>query len=250
MYKSFPSLADAFLNYFDIQLAESSVQLQRAAELRFQVYCDEFQYEPAENFADQRETDEFDVHSLQCLVIHKQTALPAGCVRLVSASEDLVLPLEKYCLGEVYLEYMDILSAERAKICEFSRLAVSPQFRRRKGENHTRVGEFDALDCSHQEQRVFSLIGIAAFISALCLAQLTGRKHIFGMMEVNLARLLRRSGLLVQQAGDFMDYHGIRAPYYLANDSARDNMRGDLHLLYDEIYERLDAKLDGAARVA
>ena len=71
------------------------------------------------------------------------------------------------------------------------------------------------------------------------LASLTRREQIFGMMESNLPRLLRRSGLLVQQAGDYMEYPGNRAPYYFSTELALNNMRDDLHLLYDAIHARL-----------
>ena len=36
-----------------------------------------------------------------------------------------------------------------------------------------------------------------------------------------------------------MEYHGNRAPYYFSTELALNNMRDDLHLLYDAIYARL-----------
>jgi len=200
--KQFPSLADAFLNYFDVDLVVSDDMAARAAHVRYRVYCEEFGYEAAADFPDQREFDEFDAYSLQCLITHKRSGLAAGCVRMVCAAESNRLPLEEYCLDSVHLEYMDSLNGDRDRLCEFSRLAVDATFRKRDGEGHTRIGEFDALDCSHQEQRTFSMVGIAAFIAAFAMASIDNRSQIFAMMDSNLPRLLRQSGVLVQRSGD------------------------------------------------
>jgi len=246
----FSSLTDAFLSYFDVNLVTNAEQREHVARMRYRVYCQEFGYENAEEFPDGQEVDDFDAYSIHCLVTHKRSGRPAGSVRLVCGSESQVLPLEKYCINSVYLDYMEALTSNPSQICEFSRFTVDTLFRRRRGENHTRVGEYDALDCSHQELRTFSLIGVVVFISAVALARLTRRTQIFGMMESNLPRLLRRSGLLVQQAGDYMEYHGKRAPYYLTTELAQDNMRDDLHVLYNTIYDRLAVNFKAQEDVA
>jgi hypothetical protein len=73
---------------------------------------------------------------------------------------------------------------------------------------------------------------------------------MFAMMESNLPRLLRRAGILVQQAGDSMEYHGQRAPYFITTELALENMRDDLHVMYDAIYERLAYNYTGREAVA
>ena len=239
MYKQFPSLAEAFLNYFDVDFAASGAQVEQVERVRYRVYCQEFGYEPSEDFPSLRERDHYDDYSLHCLVTHGRTRHPAGCVRLICASEDQSLPLEDFCRDSINLEYIEMLGGKREDICEFSRLAVDYSFRKRPGEEHTRLGEFGAIDCSHQEQRTFSLVGISAFLSAFALAELAGRSQIFAMMEPNLPRLLRRAGILVQQAGDTIEYHGFRAPYFITTEFALENMRDDLHILYEVIYKRL-----------
>ena len=239
MHKQFQSISDGFLDYFDVSLSNTPAQREQLAAMRFRVYCTEFGYENAADFPSRLESDEFDDYSHHCMLKHKRTGRLAGGVRLVCASEAHILPIQKYCLGSVYAEYAEALLTEQDSICEFSRLTVNSAFRRRRGEDHTRMGEFDALDCSHQERRTFSLIGVATFISAVAMASLSNRPQIYGMMESNLPRLLRRSGLLVQQAGDYMDYHGQRAPFYLSTELALDNMRDDLLGLYQTIHDRL-----------
>jgi len=239
LYNQFPSLAEAFLNYFDVDLVQSQHQRERVGRLRYRVYCEEFGYEPAAAFPDGRETDSFDDHALHCEIIHRGSGETAGCVRLICATENHKLPLETYCLEHIYVDYLDLLFTERHRVGEVSRLAVDPAFRRRPGERHTRLGEFDAMDCCHQEQRTFSLISMAAVLGAFALSSLTDRTRVYTMMEGNLPRLLRRAGILMQRAGDTIEYHGQRSAYFIASDFALDNMRNDLRVMYDAIYGRL-----------
>jgi len=246
MFNQFPSLSEAFLNYFDIDLVANQAERDRIARLRYRVYCEEFGYEPAENFPDGRETDRFDEHSVHTIITHRGSGETAGCVRMICATEEHTLPLENYCLENVFVDYLEPLNEERQRVCEVSRLAVDPAFRRRPGERHTRLGEFDAMDCCHQEQRTFSLISIAAVLAGFAMSSLTDRTRIYTMMEANLPRLLRRAGILMQEAGNTMEYHGQRSPYFITTDLALDNMREDLLLMYEAIYARLDYA--GAAR--
>lgn len=160
-------------------------------------------------------------------------------MRLISAAQDQPLPLEAYCFDSIYPDYLDSLVQERQRVCEVSRLAVDPAFRRRPGERHTRLGEFDSMDCCHQERRTFSLISMAAVLAGFAMSSLTDRTHIFTMMETNLPRLLRRAGILMQQAGEPMSYHGLRSAYFITTEFALSNMREDLYVMYEAIHERL-----------
>ena len=250
MNKEFPSLADAFLNYFDVDLASTARQREEVGRIRYRVYCEEFGYEPADQFPEGLEADPSDSYSLHCLITHRRSGRGAGCVRLVLASDDHVLPMETHCLENIYVEYLDAMMRERDQVCEFSRLAVDSTFRRRPGEDHTRLGEYDAMDCSHQEQRTFSLVGIAAFLAAFALADLSGRGHLYAKKESNLPRLLRRAGILVQQAGDTTEYHGQRTPYYITSEMAVANMRDDLLRLYQAIHEKLAYSYTARVNVA
>jgi N-acyl amino acid synthase of PEP-CTERM/exosortase system len=236
------TLSEKFLQYFDISFAVSAEQKSEIYGIRYSVYCDEFAYEPAGLFPDHQEKDSFDANSLHVLVTHKSSGIPAGCVRLVSPtgpqSGDL-LPFEKNCKDSLDREFIQNLDLDRNTICEISRLAVDGAFRRRAGERVTRFGEVDALDCTQQERRTFSIIAVACFLAATVLTDLTGRTCVFAMMEPFLPRLLKRSGIVFKSAGQDMDYHGTRAPYFITTQSAVDNMRPDLRELYTEIYQSI-----------
>lgn len=230
------SLAENFLQYFDVVLANDRLRRNEAFKIRYNVYCEEFGYEPASAFPDKMEWDEFDEKSDHALIIHKSSNRPAGCVRLVGAEVDTQLPFEMHCGDSLDREFISQLGLSRNRMCEISRLAVDSTFRRRPGELVSRYGEVEGLDCTQQERRTFSLIAVSCFLAATALTDLTGRNNVFAMMEPFLPRLLQRSGILFQRSGWDIDYHGLRAPYFIKTEAALENMREDLKELYAEIY--------------
>lgn len=237
-------LSENFLRYFDVAFAGTDALKSAVFGIRYNVYCDEFGYEPAEAFPDHQEKDEFESYSLHALVTHKGTGRPAGCVRLVSpGGKDGVnpLPFEKNCGQSLDKAFIESLGIDRNSMCEISRLAVDGMFRRRTGEQMTRYGEVQGLDCTEQERRTFSIIAVACFLAATAMTDISRRTNVFAMMEPFLPRLLQRSGIEFQRAGDDIDYHGVRAPYFITTGSAVDNMRGDLKELYTEIHRRISA---------
>ena len=233
------TLVQSFQQYFTIELAKTEEQKRKVYGVRYRVYCDEFKYESIDQYPDKEEKDEYDDFSLHCLIIHKETGKPAGCVRLVPSArekeENALLPFEAHCPESINTEFVEKLDLPRESVCEISRLAVDGLFRRRTGEELTRFGELTGLNFSKQEQRTFSLIAVAAFLAATALTDISYKTNVFAMMEPFLPRLLKRSGIVFQKAGYDVDYRGIRAPYFIQTQSALDNMRGDLKELYDWI---------------
>jgi N-acyl amino acid synthase of PEP-CTERM/exosortase system len=235
-------LSENFLRYFDVSFAGTKAQKSEVFGIRYNVYCEEFGYEPASAFPDHEEIDEYDEYSLHALVTHKGSGLAAGCVRLVSptgANGMNPLPFEKNCAKSLDRAFIDSLDIDRNTMCEISRLAVDGAFRRRAGERITRYGEVEGLDCTQQERRTFSVIAVACFLAATALTEMSRRTNVFAMMEPFLPRLLKRSGIEFQRSGEDIDYHGVRAPYFITTQSALDNMRPDLKELYTEIYQRV-----------
>jgi len=236
-------LVENFEHYFRIVLASSQAEKDQVYGIRYRVYCEEFKYEALDLFPDRLEVDEYDPYSKHCLIIHRSSNLPAGCVRLVPAmggTELAPLPLEKYCNNSIDHEQVARLNLKRDTVCEISRLAVDTAFRRRTGESLTRFGELNGLHFSPQEQRTFSLIAVACFLAATALTELDGRTNVFAMMEPFLPRLMHRSGIDFHRVGRDVDYHGIRAPYFITTQSALENMDGNLRELYKWIKVSLE----------
>ena len=239
------SLIESFRRYFKVGLAISPEQKQDVYGIRYRVYCEEFQYEDADQFPDNMEYDVFDEHALHGLITHIGTGRPAGCVRLVPGKKGVGvsnLPLETYCADSLNKGFIEGLKAERSSMCEISRLAVDGAFRRRAGEAITRFGEVDAIDCSLHERRTFSFISVAAFLAATAMSELSGCTNVFAMMEPFLPRLLKRSGIDFLKVGCDIDYHGIRAPYFSTLESALRSMEPGMRELYEPIYDDMEAE--------
>jgi len=237
------SLVESFTRYFSVEIARTAEQKALVYGVRFRVYCEEFNYEAVDKFPQRLETDEYDEFSRHCLIMHRASGRPAGCVRLVPATlvsgARLLLPLEKHCGPSLDVERLQALNLKREQQCEISRLAVDTAFRRRTGESLTRFGEINGLHFSTQERRTFSLIAVACFLAATAMTKMDDRTQVFAMMEPFLPRMMQRSGIVFQRIGRDMDYHGIRAPYFITTQSALDSMQLELKELYEWIQQAL-----------
>lgn len=239
------TLAENFQRYFTVDFAFDEHVKSEVFRTRFNVYCKEFEYESVENFPDEQEFDDYDQFSLHCVIRHKESGVAAGCVRLVPAEIEKLsslLPFEKYCLDSIDHEFVDGLSLDRNTVCEISRLAVDSSFRRRPNEGVDRFGNARELTFGDEERRVFPLIAVSAFLASTSLTVLTKRTNVFAMMEPFLPRLLKRSGIVFHRAGRDVDYHGVRAPYFITTQSALDNMKPELKELYEAIHTKICAE--------
>jgi len=235
-------LAETFKKYFSVELAGTTKQKNEVYKIRYNVYCKEFQYEPIERYPDNMESDEYDAYSMHCLITHKSTKLPAACVRLVPAfnnRHNLQLPFEKHCFESLDQEFISKLNLDRKTECEISRLAVDGLFRKRSSETLTRFGAVN-MNFSEEEQRTFSLLAVATILLAIGLTELSDRTNMFAMMEPSLHRLLKRFGIVFQKAGSSINYHGIRALYFMTTQSALDNMRAELLGLYHCLHKQIE----------
>ncbi|MDO8863758.1 PEP-CTERM/exosortase system-associated acyltransferase [Haliea sp. E1-2-M8] len=236
-------LASRFHEYFKIGLAQTQADLEKTYRIRYRVYCDEFSYLPAEDYPDGLESDEYDSFSSTCLITHRLTNMPAACVRLVPAingsGSEYPLPYELLRPNVLDEDFHRQLDVPRDKIAEISRLAVDGAFRRRTGEAETRFGEIDALDIDSMEKRTFGLISVAAFLASCAMGELHKFSAGFAMMEPFLPRLMQRSGIHFTKVGTDIDYHGLRAPYYVELGSVLESMRPDLRLFYKSVYQAI-----------
>ena len=231
------NLAARFHEYFSVGLANSSEDKNKVYKIRYRVYCDEFNFLPPSNYPNELESDEFDEESPNCLINHR-SGNAAACVRLVFASKDgQRRPMPYELLGEnmVSDDMLDAYGATKDNLVEISRLAVDGAFRRRSGEARTRFGEIDSLDIEQVERRTFGLISVAAFFSAAAMAERFNKTVGVAMMESFLPRLMSRAGIVFEQAGPEIEYHGKRAPYVIKLESMIQSMKPDLREFYKSI---------------
>jgi N-acyl amino acid synthase of PEP-CTERM/exosortase system len=237
------SLFMDFARYFELSLALSDEQKADVYRVRYSVYCEEFGYEDPEAFLDRMESDAFDGQSIQCLVKHKASGTPAGCVRLVMVDANSRMPMEDHCADAIDHDFFGQLAGRRGSMAEISRLAVDGQFRRRHGESATRFGNTDSLHFAAREQRTFSLIAVSLFLAAAAVADLERRPDCFAIMEPFLPVILRRTGVVVKRVGEDFDYKGVRAPYYLNINEAIKGAPDELRLCFEVVRAQLAEEL-------
>jgi len=237
------SIAENFNQFFQIKFADTKLLREEAFKIRYGVYCDELGWEP-EN-ALQMETDDCDDYAYHCLLKHKRTGVYAGCVRLVIPPvqiPDLALPFEKNCLHSARKEVLDSTKLTRGSFGEISRLAVLTSFRRRKREKKAPF-IINAVNSgtiyTEEEHRHFPNIAMGLYIAAVALADICNHVGSFVMMEPKLNRRLKRFGLPFEQIGDEIDYHGMRAMFFLSRNNFCSQLTPELKELYLQIYNDL-----------
>ena len=199
-------------------------------------------------FSTGRSRTTFDEQSIHCLVTHKESGRPAGCVRLVLVDGDDELPMEVHSSGAIHAGVMQEFLSKRDSICEISRLAVDSAFRRRHGEKATQFGARESLLFNEQEQRTFPLIAVALFLSSAAVADIIARPNLFAIMEPFLPKILRRTGIEFQRIGEDFEFRGVRAPYYASVDDLVRNAPDELRLCFEAVKTQFARTLNPDSR--
>ncbi len=237
-------IVDTFTKYFQTVRALTPQLGELAYNIRYQVYCQEFKYEPEENFPDQQERDEYDQQSQHCLIIHKPTGIAAGCVRLIVAGKSnpsLPLPFERHCSHTLNPAIMDLSKLDRFSFGEISRLAVINRFRRRKTDEKKPVSIPDERVSGGGNRLPFPLITVSLVLSILAVILNEGYQYGFCMMEPRLAKMLARHRLIFDQIGNMINYHGFRGPFVIKQE----NILRNLTPQGDELMEVIQQQLSG-----
>jgi N-acyl amino acid synthase of PEP-CTERM/exosortase system len=239
--KDFREVIAPFETYFQILIADTPELMEQVHQVRYEVFCQEFHFEREENCPGGLERDEYDDQALHCLIMHRSSAQPAGCVRLIqthAANPAVLLPIERFCAASLTPGETHPSRLPRASLCEISRLAVSARFRKRRGESESPVGASEGGSViSETEYRIFPLLSFTLFLAVLSLSIYTKKRDSLAMMEPWLARHLQMMGFSFKQIGAVTDYHGARAAFHYTLDQALADKEGRpiLRQLFDLI---------------
>ena len=237
-------IAKHFTQFLKPEIADTDELRDEVFRIRHNVYCEELAYEKVKNGG--KEQDEFDAHSLFAMIKHKPSNTYTSCVRMVtSANESELLPIEKYCPNAIQNKELHPSNFPRYEIGEISRLAVKADFRRRKIDKFkgSAVGTINEPTYSETELRCFPFIAIGLYMIGASLSIKTDVKHVYVMMEPRLARSLRFVGINFIQLGEAIDYHGLRAPYYINPTIFMENLTPGFKCLYKEIEREIGKSL-------
>ncbi len=225
---------------FHLKAANTTEEKETSFNIRYQVYCQEFNYEQLPEGTAERETDEYDEQSQHCLLIHNASQRPIGCARLVTLDSNASmteLPFWKYCRHAIDTTLFNPSNFAHHQLVEFSRVAIIEQFRRReKNAEHTGIDQQNI----QQERRLsnFPVLPVSLFLATLAMFLDTGAEYGVAMMEPKLVRLLRKSGIFFEQVGQVVDYHGKRAPFIIHRNDVRRHFSAEVLALFDEIHRQ------------
>lgn len=230
---------------FSFKIAKTPKQLREVFALRHDVFIKEIGYEMQEDDSQVMEFDEHDSLAIHCFIQHKRTAQIAGCLRLIAPGKadnghGTLLPIEAH--GDDLLDH-EAFRPEllpRAQICEVSRLAIAKPFRERSKDTYAQ----SSRPFSPEERSIFPIILIGLFLCTYTLVGLTGRRHVFAMMEPKLPRALSLSGFHFTKVSGDIVYHGKRNAFYIDHHVAEQQIHHDLVPLYATIQQELSPQLD------
>ena len=243
-----------FIDQYRFIIARSREARYRAYALRHTVFREELQYRLGEDADIPFEKDAHDQNAILCLLHHTKTDRDAGCLRVVlpldNAGQQQRLPLEESCAHGLTDPRLHPDRFDRNTLCEVSRLAVHPGFRRSR-DSALGMEQQDLHSLADNQLPPPSpLVGLSLFLAATAVVGLAGRQHVFAMMEPRFARLLKISGLTFRQVGDVIDYCGPRAAYYIDQHQAERDLQPALRPLYDQIKASLALQMAGTAQPA
>lgn len=193
-------------------LLDQDLDLRRAQELRYQVYCLECNFLSPKDYPDGVETDEHDGNAAHFYTLDSHQEL-VGYVRLVRPDAQQCFPFQKHCAtptGDVTLPVPGLAA-------EISRLIIRHDYRRLRHKNlpDALTGQTSSAISGEKRGEAQRVI-LDLYRQMYAYSRANGIGHWYAAMERTLARSLQRLSLAFRSIGPQTDYYGPVAPY-LAN---------------------------------
>lgn len=231
------NLGGTFLQYFDIAPALDEASKKLVYGVRHDVYCRDLAWEPVRENG--METDEYDPHSVHCLLRKRGSMEPVGCTRLILARPDRPndpLPFEESCSAVLDRALVDPSKLPRNSLGEVSRLAVVSAYRQRKGEQSSPMTAVDDENLSSSGPMPrFPFIPVSLYLAAAAVAQRLGIEHVFVLTEPRLASHFTRIGFDIRPVGGAIEHRGLRVPSLLSSSKVVANLRPLIRPLYEVV---------------
>lgn len=240
-------IAEHFFKYFSLSVADTPELQQEVYKIRYQVYCEELQYEPKEEFIDGMEQDIYDSRSIHCLLKHQFSDRYIGCVRIVLCNLDQLD--DNFPLEQIFQHDFELTETDSYHYAEISHLAITGDFRQRPGEKNSSVGLLFFENQPHsfstpRERRIFPLTSLSLYLSCISLLLNFNIENAFTIMEATLSRHLRLCGIPSCLVGDFVNFHGKQAPFLLSPMNIMSSMDQQILALFNAIHSELQVQIE------
>jgi N-acyl amino acid synthase of PEP-CTERM/exosortase system len=212
------SLYDIYNSYFQVVQADTPELLEQAHRLRYQVYCLENEFEDPRENPEGLESDELDHRSRHSLLIHRESGLVAGTVRLILPDPEKAMAFPAVETSDALRERgPDYLPA--ATTAEISRFSISKDFRRRVEDGCWPAIYEPQANQGQANRRILPHITLGLMQGLVQMSAENNITHWCATVETPLLRLLKRLGINFHAVGPLVNYHGWRQPVYNSLDS-------------------------------
>ena len=208
---------------FELRVAIDDRTEADAFSVRYQVYCQEYGYEPIERFPDRCECDNADLRSVSVVAYYRATGMPVGCYRLLFADPGHVddpFHLEEVCFQRQPGSIPE-RGTSRMGCAEISRFCILAPVRRftRTADCQPPAG-IDSARWQAEAPRRLNLAGLM-WLSAAHLAVHLRLDYILALMEPRLQIACRNLGFTFPPIGPAVDFRGQRVPYRIDRRALR-----------------------------
>ncbi len=205
-----------FDQHFEVFLADTPASKAIHYSIRYQVYCEEMDFENKDDFPLEQEFDQYDDYSSHFIVRSRHTKQWIGAMRMVF-NNDQPLPLEKhYSLDKSIKD--DVFN----RSIEISRLCLVKDIRRRITDTDPPLGLPQEINVFKKNNNVVPLNGhrhiersiIWGLFRAAALHSKEKNIRKWYFLSTNaLARIISKTGCSMQQIGASCNYNGERVPF-------------------------------------
>lgn len=244
------NLGHGFRKYFRIDTALHESLRRDVFRIRHEVYCEDLGFEPVR--ADGLEVDDFDPHSIHCLLrTINEPSQPVGCARVVLTNplnRGAPLPFELTCARVLDRSIIDPAKLPRERIGEVSRLAVCRAYRRRRGEERSSVNSIEDEAFGSPEQPRFPYIPVSLYMGTIAIAARHGIDTLFVLTEPRLANHFAKLGVRITRIGGPIEHRGTRIPSMIDVQDVIANMRLMMKPLWRVVLTEIEHGYEEAGR--
>jgi len=217
--------------------ARNSDMVKGIFGLRYEIYCLERGFLPAEDFSSGLETDSYDDCSTHFAGYNMENLI-VGSVRLVQPPPAQIFPFEEHC------QVFDTFAfPPREQACEISRLVVRKSYRRRRGDSmHGVSREFmekqdgavvvqPTKSASKRGKGDSPRLLLGLYREMYRHSKANGVRYWYAAMERSLAFSLRKMGFTFVPIGPTTDYYGPVTPFIVDLEQLNETLRKENRLL-------------------
>lgn len=215
--------AEAYTEAFDSVIAGNDALRNQAFRLRYEVFCIENTgFENPDDHPDKLESDKYDSHAVQGLLVHRYSGFAVGSVRMVLPVADqwqCSMPIQDHCMHPSVHHRGTIMNS-----LETSRFCIPRSMRKRicQKETYRMHGDIDGADLHLPVRPVQEMIDrTRTLLPYLCIGLVklplqvaveSNREHIVATLDPRLLQRLTQLGICSTRLGEDIEFHGVRSP--------------------------------------